>query len=275
MKRLSIVVFVLFMGFISSNAQEYKKIDSCSTMFVYSYQFYEEQNNPESIKKQEMVLERGKKCSKFYSVIKQNMDSMLMLYANETAELAATKLLPTALNQPLPKFASFYVYKNYPEASVTTFTGTDMGTSNYFIVEEKLQFDWQIDNGTKEKIMGYTCTKATCKFAGRDYEAWFTTEIPISDGPYKFRGLPGLIVKISDSKKEHVFELQEVKNVKAKLIYFIGQEYIKTDAKGYVKALEASKAKYIDELKTMISNDETRARATARIQRRNNFIEKY
>ena len=37
--------------------------------------------------------------------------------------------------------------------------------------------------------------------------AWFTSEIPIQRGPWKFGGLPGLIVKISDAKKEYNFEL--------------------------------------------------------------------
>jgi GLPGLI family protein len=56
-------------------------------------------------------------------------------------------------------------------------------------------------------IQGYSCQKATCHWRGRDYEAWFTSEIPIRRGPWKFGGLPGLIVKISDAKKEYNFEL--------------------------------------------------------------------
>ena len=58
-----------------------------------------------------------------------------------------------------------------------------------------------------QTIQGYSCQKATCHWRGRDYEAWFTSEIPIRRGPWKFGGLPGLIVKISDAKKEYNFEL--------------------------------------------------------------------
>jgi len=65
-------------------------------------------------------------------------------------------------------------------------------------------FNWKIHAETK-KIEGYKVQKATTSFAGRDYVAWFTPEIPISDGPYKFNGLPGLILEITDTQEDYVF----------------------------------------------------------------------
>ena len=50
-------------------------------------------------------------------------------------------------------------------------------------------------------------------FAGRHWIAWFSTEIPIQDGPYKFRDLPGLIVKIEDKTGSHKMELKGIKNI--------------------------------------------------------------
>jgi len=49
--------------------------------------------------------------------------------------------------------------------------------------------------------------KATTSFAGRQYIAWFTPEIPVPDGPYKFNGLPGLIIEIADLKDHYHFKL--------------------------------------------------------------------
>jgi GLPGLI family protein len=41
----------------------------------------------------------------------------------------------------------------------------------------------------------YDCRRATCKFRGREYEVWYTLDIPIPSGPFKLGGLPGLILE--------------------------------------------------------------------------------
>lgn len=73
-------------------------------------------------------------------------------------------------------------------------------------VEDDRHIIWKISK-QKDKILSYSVQKATTTFGGRNWTAWFSTEIPFSDGPYKFSGLPGLILKISDSTNSHSFEL--------------------------------------------------------------------
>ncbi|PWJ56560.1 GLPGLI family protein [Dyadobacter jejuensis] len=77
------------------------------------------------------------------------------------------------------------------------------------------QFEFSVPNHLKwemgmeeDTIAGYACVKATTSFAGRDYVAWFAPELPIPDGPYLFWGLPGLIVKIGDTRNQYVFTLE-------------------------------------------------------------------
>ena len=64
---------------------------------------------------------------------------------------------------------------------------------------------WQINLMTEE-ICGYKCQQATCRFRGRDFTAWFAPDIPIRKGPWKFGGLPGLILKVYDSQRFYNFE---------------------------------------------------------------------
>lgn len=70
---------------------------------------------------------------------------------------------------------------------------------------------WTIFDETNT-VCGYTCHKAVCHWRGRDYVAWFTSDIPVSAGPWKFGGLPGLIMKIADSTNTYSWEATEVKN---------------------------------------------------------------
>ncbi len=73
----------------------------------------------------------------------------------------------------------------------------------FILVEKRPSINWKI---TKEsqKILGYTCYKATTKFRGRDYIAWFSPDIPYNLGPWKLGGLPGLILKVENDVFDYV-----------------------------------------------------------------------
>lgn len=86
---------------------------------------------------------------------------------------------------------------------------------------------WQMGKDTK-MICGYKCQKATCSWRGRNYIAWFTTEIPVSSGPWKFGGLPGLIMKISDSKNEYSWEAVAVNKGKFPVYGARRKKYVKS-----------------------------------------------
>ncbi len=64
---------------------------------------------------------------------------------------------------------------------------------------------WKLEESTKE-ILGYKCKKATATFRGRNYIAYYTPEISVFDGPFKFSGLPGLILSVVEDNKKISFE---------------------------------------------------------------------
>ncbi|WP_312083775.1 GLPGLI family protein [Epilithonimonas hominis] len=66
--------------------------------------------------------------------------------------------------------------------------------------------NWKLVSETKV-INSITCKKAEVNYKGRDWIAWYSTDIPFPYGPYKFSGLPGLIVKITDKTGDYDFEL--------------------------------------------------------------------
>ncbi|MCM1484338.1 MAG: GLPGLI family protein [Muribaculaceae bacterium] len=76
---------------------------------------------------------------------------------------------------------------------------------NLYYVEPLPLMNWEIGTGTKT-VCGYECIEAKCHWRGRDYTAWFAPEIPAPYGPWKFGGLPGVIMEIYDSGREYTFE---------------------------------------------------------------------
>ena len=117
---------------------------------------------------------------------------------NETRVLVSTKKL--------------FVYKN--------FLSKKLILSDYIMAKKALiadtlnNFNWKVTSEHK-KILNYSCTKATVNFRGRNYTTWFTEQIPLPLGPWKFGGLPGLIVKVTDSEGKFDYEITGI-NLKAK-----------------------------------------------------------
>jgi GLPGLI family protein len=130
----------------------------------------------------------------------------------------------------------YEIFKNYPENKITvTELGSQVGeraVGSSFLYEDELNNQkWEIKSDTST-VLSYLCQKAITTFRGRTYEAWFTTEIPINNGPWKFGGLPGLILKISDKKQYFVFECIGIENLKKReSIKYYDLRYAKTSWK--------------------------------------------
>ncbi len=81
------------------------------------------------------------------------------------------------------------------------------------IYEEDTQvLDWIISDEI-EYFSGYNCQKAECDFRGRRWVAWFTTEIPVAEGPWKLKGLPGLIVQAEDTTGQYRFRMIGISDI--------------------------------------------------------------
>lgn len=133
-----------------------------------------------------MLLQAGGKTSKFFSYKTLQRDSLLRVTPSE-------QVLANPGN--FKGGVQYAVFQNYPQGELTC---TDKIATDYLLYTEPLpEIGWELSPRTRE-IIGYTCRRATCTFRGRDYEAWYTEEIPLGLGPWKFRGLPGLILAVND-----------------------------------------------------------------------------
>lgn len=111
--------------------------------------------------------------------------------------------------------------------------------TDFYSLKSNDKINWKLSDETKVEGQ-YKLQKATTIFGGRTWEAWFCKDINLSEGPYKFRGLPGLIFEIEDSKKNYIFKL--VKSMKFPKTYetpfletFAGKKPIPVNDKIIVK----------------------------------------
>lgn len=107
-----------------------------------------------------------------------------------------------------PKFQKIVKW-NKNDNSLDIFNS--LGGINYYEYKTHKTISWVLCNDIK-KIGIYSVQKATAKYGGRDWVAWFTNEIPFSYGPYVFNGLPGLILEIYDAKENYHFIFIQNKN---------------------------------------------------------------
>ena len=89
---------------------------------------------------------------------------------------------------------------------------------------------WSLQNET-QTILGHRCQKATCRFRGRDFVAWFAADVPIKGGPWKFGGLPGCILKVYDVQKIYVWEAVAIERGKFLISQYPDKLYPKSSRK--------------------------------------------
>ena len=161
-------------------------------------------------------LRLGSRLSRCENIAKVYMDSVMAaaITAAEATQSGDDKVLNIDLSHiSASKFHARFeevIYKIPTAGTEAVYDGIGMG--NYEYQEPTGLFSWTL-TPTTATVAGYACQRATTAFGGRQWEAWFTREVPVGDGPYKFYGLPGLIVKVGDARQHYLFELTQLRQL--------------------------------------------------------------
>lgn len=170
---------------------------SSSYNLYYKVNFLENAHSPDSKREVMCILELGDgNISKFIDYNQLRKDSLTEKYSKQDAigskEMGEYMKIRVLWNN--------VVFKNQ-----NLMTVQDRFKSVYQYEENQPKLNWNLEKGEK-RILEYKCKKATVTYRGRNYVAWYTSDIPINNGPYVFGGLPGLILEIEDVDKKYTFE---------------------------------------------------------------------
>ncbi len=171
-----------------------------------------------------MLLQIGPDgLSKFSSFKNLTIDSLILKSTSE-------QLLKAAKEDRLNNGDFMTIYKNYPSGKLTH---TEIICQDWFSYEEEMpSMDWELTDSVTN-VLGYECQGAKCNFRGREWLAFFAEDIPLTEGPWKLHGLPGLIMKASDSTGEYFFECIGIKSKAVRPITIYKVPYNKVKRKDY------------------------------------------
>lgn len=258
-----LIFIVLFFSPFFSKAQTGHRL-------VYDLKYQIDSTDSNSIRNESFYLDRFDNESYFLSQ-NQFLSDSFMLNPNEKQMFDAFLDLKTR-----PKFTKFHYIVNVKNNSIKHYEKIVM---QKFAYKEEVSLDWKLSDDTL-RIANYLCQKATTHFAGRDYTAWYTTQIPLTAAPYKFTGLLGTIVRIVDSKNHYQFDLLEIQTTQKSIVYKAVDEQEKMLAKKEFwntrkKINENPELRYAGTfLASSAGNDERLKKNTeARLKRENNPIE--
>lgn len=207
-----------------------RTVDSTKLEVVYKLK-YRRHNKPEKPHLWMLTkLQSGYSHSKYFSIICQFIDDVQQVVMEQVRKSAK-----------MPGVGYSYPYTE-EELAIKNNSGKDYLNSEIWIdyrtqqikerthdyarhnlsveYEEPLpQFEWELMEAI-EAIAGYAYSTAKTTFRGREWTVWYTIEIPVSTGPWKFNGLPGLILKAQDEKMDYIWECQNISQRHNPIVYY-------------------------------------------------------
>ncbi|MCP9198904.1 GLPGLI family protein [Gramella sp. GC03-9] len=184
----------------------------------------------DSKKSETMVLYLGDQYSMFSSLGHAVEDSLMHYRDRSNKSMAAFSRIRAQI--PNTEF-NYKIFKDHTNQEIWFVEKFFKDKIKY--QEELKPQNWQIHPET-DTIAGYRAQKATTRFRGRNYTAWFTPEIPVPEGPYKFSGLPGLIVEVFDDQKHYHFKLKGFQELKPGVSQIIKEkDYLEMDKSEFSK----------------------------------------
>lgn len=178
-------------------------LDNAQYCVFYSLSFVKDTTFVDSKTECQTILLVGSKYSAFLDYNTLRKDSVYNTLAKKEGANSMVLISQTIAIGRRIQFKPVII-KNYPQKGVYTFQEMITSKDVYRYVDKGVQLNWNLSSGEK-KIQGYSCKKATCTYRGREYIAWYCPDIALSEGPYVFKGLPGLILEIYDNKQHYKF----------------------------------------------------------------------
>lgn len=198
------------------------KFEVLDTMDLYVvYDFNLQQDSLSTyVHRNRMILELGHKYSKYYSLLKFLNDKLYTLSLQGKTISENLRSQQRDSGNGGESLSAVVICDNLQDRLIVSQFIPFSSDQTITYSEPIPRIDWTISDES-DSLLDYKCYKATTFFRGRHYIAWFTPDIPVNVGPWKFTGLPGLILKIRDDKNFFQWTCIAIEQKKEPIIRFI------------------------------------------------------
>ncbi|WP_297986051.1 GLPGLI family protein [uncultured Chryseobacterium sp.] len=213
------------------------------------YPIYEKKNTEQFI----LFIDSKQEKSFYKSSNQYALDSLKKNGKIAESDFRTISSYRTALNEDvLSNGQNFTVFK------------TIVGAKLKYI--EKSDIKWNILNDRRD-YFGYKTRKAYAFAYGRKWIAWYAEDLPLNFGPYKFQGLPGLIINMYDEKAEYFLTLSQFKKKKMNVTLPNSKSY-KTVEKAKIRDVEYNTFVDLNTNVRVFDSDQERREALENIKKR-------
>ena len=275
------LILLAFMSIMTNvNVQWWKPqhhyYDTVEYVVMYELTFREDTSQLNRCRTENHMLSIGKKheVSSFrgYDTYRRHKELKKAGDSGITDELIKTGRIGEVFRNIPSSAIKCSIFKNMTTKTIST---TDhIYLQGMYEYEESFDcFIWQITSEI-DTIHNYVCQKAICDFGGRTWEAWFTSELPFSDGPYKFCGLPGLILNIADTQNHYSWKILSIEEPsEVQMLYDRIEERTHTTKNDFFKLRDRNKISH--NISDMSSDNKAVQKVIEYERAKNNHIERF
>ncbi|MFN3664828.1 MAG: GLPGLI family protein [Sediminibacterium sp.] len=244
LNKLTLLLLIIIVGKSNGYCQE-KFTEPATYKVSYKFSFAFDTTDISKHYTEEMSLYTGAKYSVFrnarYEVYEEQIEKLKRQVMDKRISGNVTGFSST--------IPSTEVFRNIV---TNTIYKKEVLAGRDYVIQDKLDpIKWAIE--PEVKMLGdIRCQKARGSFRGRNYIVWFAPSIPVSTGPWKLGGLPGLILQAADQTQEVVFTFVGLQRLDKSPVTTISlpQQYVKISTKDFEKLRNA----YLDDPGAFIAN---------------------
>lgn len=180
-----------------------KILETAQYVVTYNYRYAKDAAYPDTKREGLTVLQVGERCNRFCDYYELQSDSLIDVTAKGKLPITQTGPLMLSVMKKKQFRESIIIDKQKEKETIQRTAGL---TQKYQYSEDCPKLEWELLEGDST-IAGYKCNMARTSLFGRTYTAWYSPDVNMPYGPYRFNGLPGLIFKVVDTQDNFEFTL--------------------------------------------------------------------